>query len=106
MADLRPNTSPLACPKLEEFVLVLRTSTEAIDFKSLSEIAAARASRGARLRTVRIVGGRDGHHLGNMLELSKHVLNVEHEPLVDVVNSDSGDSSDGDDSDDSDEDFW
>ena len=106
MAALRPNTGPLACPKLEEFVLVLRTATEAIDFKSLTEIAAARALRGARLRTVRIVGGRDEPNLGSMAELGKHVLNVEHEPLVDAVDSDSDESSDSDDSDDSDGDFW
>ena len=97
IAALGPNTGKasgvVACPNLEEVVLDLRIDT-GIDVKNIAKIAAARASRGAKLRTVRIIGGKGKLGLG---ELRKHVLNVECDPVVDVVDSDS---------DDSDEDFW
>jgi len=100
MDALSPNTDTsgvVPCPELEEIVLVPRTDTEEIDVKSMIKIAAARASRGAKLRTIRIAGGEDKLNLGDVLELRKHVSNVECGPVVDVV--DSG-------SDDSDEDFY
>jgi len=100
MAALGSNTGSsvvVACPKLEEIVLVPRTDTEGINIESVTKIAAARASRGTKLRTVRIVGGKDKLDPGDVLELRKHVLNVEYDPVVDVVDSDS---------DDSDEDSW
>ena len=95
MAALSPNmdaSGAVPCPKLEEIILVSRTDAEDIDIKSMTKIAAARASRGAKLRTIRIAGGKDKLDLGDVLELRKHVSNVECGPVVDVVDSDSDDS--------------
>ena len=97
MAVLSPNmdtSGVVVCPKLEEIVVVLDSDTEEIDVESTTEIAAARASRGAKLRTLKIVGKLN---LGDVLELKKHVSNVECDLVVDVIESDS---------DDSDEDSW
>ena len=97
MAVLNPNmdtSGVVVCPKLEEIVVVLDSDTEEIDVESTTEIAAARASRGAKLRTLKIVGKLN---LGDVLELKKHVSNVECDLVVDVIESDS---------DDSDEDSW
>ena len=88
------------CPKLEELVLVLGPDGEGFDIKGVIEIAAARASRGAKLSTVRIIVGRGKLDPRGVLELRKHVSHVEHGP--DVGDSDDGDSDE--DSDDSDED--
>jgi len=95
MAALSPNmdtSGVVPCPELEEIVLIPRTDTEEIDVKSMTKIAAARASRGAKLRNIRIHGGTDKLDLGDVLELRKHVLNVEYGPVVEVVDSDSDDS--------------
>ena len=100
MDALSPNTGTsgvVPCPELEEIVLVPRTDTEEIDVKSMTKIAAARAPKGAKLKTIRIVGGGDKLNLGDVLELRKHVSNVECGPEVDVVDSDS---------DDGDKNFW
>jgi len=100
MSALSPNkdTSGLVpCPRLEEIVLVPRTDTEEIDVKSMTKIAAARVWGGAKLRTLRIVGGEDRANLRDVLELRKYVSNVECGPWVDVVDNDSYDI---------DEDFW
>ena len=82
----------VACPKLEELVFVLRTDRITFDAKEVAEMAAARASRGAKLKTVRIVGGQDKLNMGDLLELGKHVSRVGYDPGVDVVNSDGDDS--------------
>ena len=98
MDALNPNTvssGAMACPKLEEIELIPHTGTE-IDIKSVIEVAAARIPGGAKLRTVRI-GGKDKLNPKDVLELEKHVLNVERVSVVDEVESDSEDS---------DEDFW
>ena len=100
MAALGSNTTSsgvVTCPKLEEIILIPCTGTE-VDIKSVTKIAAARFSGGVKLRTVRIGGG-DKLNPGDVLELKKHVLNVECLPVIDEVKVDS-------DSDDSDEDFW
>jgi len=93
MAALGPDTASsgaVPCPKLEEIILIHYTGTE-VDIKSVTEMAAARVSGGAKLRTIRI-GGKDKLNPGDALELKKHVLNVEYLPVVDEVNSDSDDS--------------
>ena len=98
MDALNPNTvssGAMACPKLEEIVLIPRTGTE-IDIKNVTDVAAARIPGGTKLRTVRI-GGKDKLNPKDVLELEKHVLNVERVSVVDEVESDSEDS---------DEDFW
>jgi len=95
MAALSPNidtSGAVPCPKLEEIILVSRTDARDIDIKSMTKIAAARASRGAKLRTIRITRGKDKLDLGDVLELRKHVSNVECGPVVDVVDSNSDDS--------------
>ena len=79
---LQPATSSsevVVCPKLEELVLVLHPHDMMSHLMSVVEMAAARASRGKKLRTFRIVGGRDTANV-DVLELRKHVWNVEYSP--------------------------
>ena len=54
---LHPTTSSedMVCPKLEELILVLRTGGEVVDIKDVIRMAVARASRGAELKSVRII---------------------------------------------------
>ena len=59
----------MVCPGLEELYI-----------KSMIEMVAARASRGSRLRTVRITEGQGGLGPGDLLELRKHVVHVEYTP--------------------------
>jgi len=66
------------CPKLEELVLVLHASQDACDVKSIIEMAGARASRGRKLKTVKIVDRGDGLDPEDVLELRKHVGHVEY----------------------------
>ena len=91
---LHPRVSTLGavvCPKLEELVLVLRVYGETLDIESFTEMAAVRASGGAKLKVVRILTREVQFDL---LELEKHVLHVECGPEV-VVIDDGGDNSDG-----------
>jgi hypothetical protein len=44
----------VVCPELEELIIVLNGGT--LDMKSVIGVAAARASRGAKLKSVRIIG--------------------------------------------------
>ena len=100
MSALNTNTDTsvvVPCPRLEEIVLVPPTNTEEIDIKSMTKIAAAKASRGAKLGTIRILGETNKLGLGNVPGLRKHVSNVECSPVPNVVDSDS---------DYSDNDFW
>jgi len=76
---LQPTTSSsevVVCPKLEEFILILLFEGM-FDTTSVVEMAAARASRGKRLRTIRIIDGRGGVDL-DVSELRKYVWNVEY----------------------------
>jgi hypothetical protein len=66
---------------------------EELDIQAVAEMAAARASRGAKLRTVE---DQAGLGLVDSLELRKHVLHVEYVPVVDVYD-DASDSSDEED---------
>ena len=90
---LHPNTSSskvMACPELGKLTIVLRTDGEEFDPKLVIGIAAVRVERGAKLGTVRIVGGQDRLDPGDVLELRKHVSHVEYGP--EAVDSDSGGS--------------
>ena len=81
---LQPATSPtevVVCPKLEELVLVLYPHETMSHIRSVIEVAAARASRGEKLRTFRIIGGRGTANV-DVSELRKHVRNVEYGPQV------------------------
>ena len=81
MDALNPNTGSLkevVCPLLEELVFVLRVRRdfeeedgEEFDMGTVIEMAAARASRGARLRIVKNQAELD---LVDVVELRKHVL--------------------------------
>jgi hypothetical protein len=80
---LHPNVSPsgvVACPKLEELVIVLNGMT--IDMKIVTGVVAARASRGAKLKSIRIVD-KDKSAGTDVSELQKHVLHVEYGPEFD-----------------------
>jgi len=95
MSAFSPSTDTLGlvpCPRLEEIVLVPRTDTEEIDVKSMTKIAAARMSSGAKLGIVRIVDVEGKLNLGDVLELRKHVSKVECGPWVDAVDSERDDS--------------
>jgi hypothetical protein len=104
MDALNPNASPsedVVCPSLEELILIFHIGEEGVeedveeefDIQTVIEMAAARASRGAKLRTVK-----DQAELDSMdvLELRKHVLHVEYGPEVDVYD-DGSDCSDEED---------
>ena len=72
------NTSSevVVCPKLEELVFVLHR--EWISYITvIIEMVAARASRGEKLGTLRIVGERDTANV-DVSELKKHVWNVKY----------------------------
>jgi len=76
---LQPATSlseVVICPRLEEIVLMLQFEWE-FDIASVIEMAAARASKGKKLRTIRIIDGRGGTDL-DVSELRKHVWDVEY----------------------------
>ena len=82
---LDPNKGPsnvVILPKLEELSFVPYTYMESFDIGTVIEMAAARASRGAKLRVVRIVD-----KVGELVpedesELRKHVLHVEYGPGI------------------------
>lgn len=69
----------MVCPKLEELILVLGSYEGTFDLASIVGMKAARALRGAKLGTVRIVNG-DGRAGLDVSELRKHVLYVEYRP--------------------------
>jgi len=76
---LEPYSSEVVvCPKLEEFVLMSHPYKKIV---GVIEMAEARASRGEKLRTLRIVGGLDMVNL-DMSELGRYVCNVECGPMV------------------------
>ena len=79
-----PGTSSsevMVCPELEELVVILCADDKTFDIASVTEMAAARASRGAKLKLVRIVDGQGENDL-DLLELKEHVCNVEYGPEV------------------------
>jgi len=92
---LDPSADPsgvVVCPKLEELVLVSRMAKKMCDVESLVGMVAARASRGAKLKSIRVLT--DGGPKFNALELEKYVLHVE---CGSTVAGDDRDSSEGED---------
>ena len=80
ISALQPATGSsevVACPRLEELVLALHPQETMSHITSVTKMAAARKLRGEKLRTVRIVGGRDAANF-DVSELRKHVWNVEY----------------------------
>jgi hypothetical protein len=80
----------VACPQLEELVIVANGWT--VYMESVIEVAAARASRGVGLKSVRIVGYSQPAQ-ADVLELEKHVLHVECDLAVSGANNE-GDGND------------
>jgi len=80
---LRPpknSSEVMVCPKLEEFVLVICPfpfGRDQSDITSIAEMAAARASRGGKVKTVRMFHRR-GTPDPDVSELRKHAWNVEY----------------------------
>ena len=70
----------MVCPRLEELVLVLNVN-KVFHITGLVEMAAARASRGKKLRTIGIVDR--GETDLDVSELKEHVWNVEYDHEVD-----------------------
>jgi len=88
---LHPSMSPsevLVCPDLEELVIVLRNDGEAFDMEDAIGMAEARASRGKKLKSVRVVHRGDEPDPQDVLELTKHVRHVEHGPRINAVDDD------------------
>ena len=63
----------VVCPELDELAIDGGT----LDVRSVIEVAAARASGGTKLKSVRIVGNWDKFGQTDVLELKEHVLDVE-----------------------------
>ena len=80
---LYPSTSSegLACPGLEEIVIGLRGDSGTLDIERFVGIAAARAARGAKLKSVRIIT-QDEAVKASALGLEEHVLRVRCGPDV------------------------
>ena len=92
---LHPSMSPsevVVCPKLEELHLELRQ--ENLDLKDVIGMATARASRGAKLKSVTILRG--NYVRADVLELKKHVFHVECGPESNGVDDDGDDIDEGD----------
>jgi hypothetical protein len=80
---LDPIMSPsgdVICPRLEDLILVLDLDGETLDIKNVIEMAAARASRGAKLKSIRIAGQDPSVEI-DVLELRKHVSHVEYKDI-------------------------
>jgi hypothetical protein len=84
---LHPNKSSsgaVVSPKLEELVIMLEWGNDdTVDMRSIIEVVAARASGGAKLKSIRIVGDIDKLVRTDVLELKKHVTHVEFDPELD-----------------------
>ena len=91
----------VVCPNLEEVVLEPREGGEKFDIQKVIGMAAKRASRGAKLKSLRIVGGDRSVQI-RASGLEEHVSHVEFSPGVAAVSDDSDDSDVSDNSDDSD----
>ena len=77
---LHPTASPsgvMVCPELEELIIMFDGIT--VDMESVIGVVAARASRGAKLKSVRIFG-KDKLVGIDVLELKKHILHLEYGP--------------------------
>ena len=72
----------VVCPKLEELVLNLNIDGEEFDIQSVIRMAKARASRGAKLGSVRIIDGNPRPKVdpAGVLELRAHAWCVEYGP--------------------------
>lgn len=95
----RSKTSPTINASLNrdrQPVLILCADGEEFNIESVIEMAATRASRGSKLRTIRIFDEREELNPRCALELRKHV-HMEYDP--EIANVASGDSDDSDEED-------
>jgi len=90
-----PFLGSMACPNLEEFVLDPNVDGEKFDIQSVIGQAARRASRGARLKSVRIVSW-DTSVQTSALKLEEYVSHVECSPRVAFASGDVGISDEED----------
>lgn len=93
----------VVCPRLEELILY---NCDGFGVDSMAELAAARASRGAPLKLLKIAGIGEPART-EVIELLKHVLRVEITPwekLTKVDGEDDPSDEDSDEDDSSDED--
>ena len=82
---LQPGTSSsevVVCPKLEELVLVPRLGEGSYGIRNVIRMAAARASRGMKLGTVRISCRQDELDPVYVSELGQHIRHVEYDPRL------------------------
>lgn len=98
LSDFIPHLGGYAmcpCPELEELIIDPRVGGERFDIQRVVAMAVARASKGARLKSIRIVS-RDKFVQACALELKEHVSHVECSPRVALVSDDidSGDEED------------
>jgi len=96
--SLSPEPKPssvVVCPKLEELVLDPLAGGEEFDIQGVIGMAAARASRGAKLKSVKILS-QDKYVQRKALELGEYVLHTECGPDVDVASDDSDGSDEED----------
>jgi len=101
LAPVPNSTTQIACPRLEE--LVFRTE-ERFDVETMVEVAAARASGGSPLKSIRIINWGELVSREEVTELLKHISHVETSFEARNVNYGYGKRSDeaydhGDDSD-------
>jgi len=88
---LHHNTSSsgaVVCPELEELVFVLRFGRGVFDLEDVVKMAEARASRGRKLKTVRVVHRGYEPDPEDVSELRKHVGHVECGPWVGAIGDD------------------
>jgi len=77
----------VVCPKLEEVVLC-DSHRVGFDVRNIIKMVKARASRGKKLKTIRIIDGWYKPDPEDMLELRRHVGHAEYSPLVGAIDDD------------------
>jgi len=77
----------VVCPKLEEVVLC-GSHGVGFDVRNIIKMVKARASRGKKLKTIRIIDGWYKPDPEDMLELRRHVGHAEYSPLVGAIDDD------------------
>jgi len=85
---LHPGTGSseaVVCPELEELVFVLRSGGGVFDLEDIIKMAEARASRGRKLKIIRIIHRGYEPDPEGMLELRKHVMHMEYNYRVGEV---------------------
>ena len=92
---LNPNKSlsrKVVCPLLEELIFV--SCLGGPEFNSVIDMAAARALRGVKLKSVMVNDDEDQFYPADVLELKKHVLHAEYSTIAIDVDDDDGNEED------------